>query len=171
VLEYLGRSDVQLMDTFFEGWAPQGREVFYRPVEPSRRRFIARVAPDIRATLEDVKNRGAARLLDVRSVEEFVGEWEADERPGHIPGAVNVPWDELVGTGHRYLESMEGIERRLAAVGISAGDSVIAYCAVGVRASVAYLALRQLGLQVRLYDGSFAEWTGAALPVEIGPGT
>ena len=165
-LEYLGSRDVHLMDTFFEGWVSQGNEIFYRPVEPSPRSFTARVVPEIRATLEQVREKGAARLLDVRSAEEFTGSSDVDARPGHIPGATNLIWRRLLGTGDRFLDSAENIRQLLADSGISPNDPVIAYCRVGMRAGVAYLALQQLGYDVRLYDGSYSEWQDAGLPVE-----
>ena len=166
VLEYLGRTDARLMDTFFDGWAAQGREVFYKPVEPEPRWFAQRVAPAVRATTADVRTRRAERLLDVRSTQEFSGSFENDPRPGHIPGAVNVPWTELVGSDHSYLASSDEIGRRLEERGIGRGDKIIAYCRVGMRAALGYLALQQVGYDVRLYDGSYAEWSDEGLPVE-----
>jgi thiosulfate/3-mercaptopyruvate sulfurtransferase len=165
-LEYLGSSDVHLMDTFYEGWVVQGHEIFYRPVEPSPRDFRMRLTPGVRSSLGDVKNHGASRLLDVRSLEEFTGQTEIDARPGHIPGALNLVWSQFLGDNHYYLDSAEAIKERLSAVGVSEGDSVIAYCRVGMRAAVGYLALQRLGYDVRLYDGSYAEWTSAMMPVE-----
>ena len=166
VLEYLGSSDVRLMDTFFEGWAAQGLEVFYRPVKPAPRSFTARPVPDVRATLRQVEQRGSAALLDVRSVEEFGGQSELDTRPGHIPGARNLSWQRFLGDDHRFLDSDEGIGRRLSALGISPTEPVIAYCRVGMRAAVGYVALQRLGYDVRLYDGSYSEWQSSGLPVE-----
>jgi len=166
VLEYLGRSDVCLMDTFYEGWLAQGKELFYRPVVPTRQEFQIHEVPNVRAKLRDVQNQRKAKLLDVRSVEEFKGESEMDARPGHIPGAINIPWLQFLGVNHHYLDSMDGIKQRLSTVGFSEDDSVITYCRVGMRAAVGYLALQQLGYNVSLYDGSYAEWEGSGLPVE-----
>ena len=168
VLEYLGRLDVHLMDTFFDGWQAGRRQVFYRPVEPEPRSFTSRVVHGVRATLNDVRSGSATRLLDVRTVEEFAGQSEADDRPGHIPGAANIMWRAFLGPDHDYLDSAENIKRRLSDSGISDGDSVVTYCRVGMRAALGYLALKQLGYDVRLYDGSYAEWSGVGLPVETG---
>ena len=166
VLEHLGRSDVCLMDTFYEGWAAQGKELFYRPVMPTRQEFKTNEAPNVRAKLRDVQNLGKAKLLDVRSVEEFKGQSETDVRPGHIPGSSNIPWLQFLGVDHHYLDSLDGIKQRLSTAGILEGDSVITSCRVGMRAAVGYLALQQLGYNVRLYDGSYAEWEDSGLPVE-----
>ena len=165
-LEYLGRADVRLMDTFFEGWKEQGHEVFYRPVQPSPREFTAQVTPGVRSTLDDVKNRGEAQLLDVRTTEEFTGQSDVDGRPGHIPGAVHLMWREFVGEAHEYLKPAATARERLGATGVSEDEPVIAYCRSGMRAAVSYLALQRLGYDVRLYDGSYSEWAASTMPVE-----
>ena len=166
VLEHLGGTNVHLMDTFFEGWAVQGREVFYRPVQPEARRFTASPVPEVRATLQQVQQPGTATLLDVRSVEEFSGQSEMNSRPGHIPGARHFTWQRFLGNDHRFLDSDEDIRRGLRELGVSSTEPVIAYCRVGLRAAVGYVALQRLGYDVRLYDGSYLEWQSSGLPVE-----
>jgi thiosulfate/3-mercaptopyruvate sulfurtransferase len=86
--------------------------------------------------------------------------------PGHIAGAVNIVWREVASPPERLLAPREKLERMLADSGIARGDKVIAYCRSGPRASLGYLALRELGYDVRLFDGSYAEWTRAGYPVE-----
>ena len=82
VLEYLGRTDVHVMDLLFDAWKAQGREVLYRPVPTEPKPFQPRLNPLVRATLDDVANAGATVLLDTRSPEEFRGETDMDHRPG-----------------------------------------------------------------------------------------
>ena len=165
-LEYLGVSDVYLLDIFFEGWKEQGRGVFYRPVVPHAAEFAPSVNPGVRAGIADVRDRGSAQLLDVRSPEEYSGQLDADPRPGHIPGARHVMWREFVGQDESYLTAVQQARDTLASAGISDGEPVIAYCRSGMRAALGYLALQRLGLQVRLYDGSYAEWSASDEPVE-----
>jgi thiosulfate/3-mercaptopyruvate sulfurtransferase len=166
VLEYLGRDDVLLMDLFFEHWKAQGREVFYRPVPPEEQPFVAQVNPGARATLADVSNPGGFKLVDTRSREEYIGTGDTDARPGHIPGALNVVWQDLVGRDGPLLRSDEEVRQMLAAAGVQPTDHVVTYCRTGVRAAVGYLAFRRLGFDVSLYDGSYAEWERSGLPVE-----
>ena len=166
VLEYLGRDDVHVMDLLYESWKEQGREVLYRPVPTEAKPFTPRLNPVVRAKMEDVANPGGAKLLDTRSAEEFRGEVEMDHRPGHIPGAVNVPHSETAGTGGILLIDPALLHERLSALGINSQDSVVVYCRSGVRASLTYLAMKQAGYNVRLYDGSYAEWMESDNPVE-----
>ncbi len=168
-LEYLGRQDVHLMDTFFEGWVAGRRDQFYRPVAPVPSSFIPDVDASVRATLDQVKSASAGALLDVRTADEFAGRSEADQRPGHIPGASHLMWRDFLGEDHHYLASPDAIQDRLRAVGIPGGGPVVSYCRVGMRAALGYLALRHAGYPARFYDGSYAEWSNAGLPVETGP--
>ena len=167
VLEYLGRDDVHVMDLRYEAWKDEGREVLYRPVLTRAANFTVRLNPAIRASTEDVAGVGDARLLDTRSSEEFRGEVEMDHRPGHIPGAIHLPHLETAGNDGNLLIDADTLRQRLAGAGIGADDAVIAYCRSGVRASVAWLAMRQAGYDVRLYDGSYAEWMDTDLPVTL----
>ena len=166
VLEYLGRDDVHIMDTPYESWKEQGREVLYRPVIPGPKPFTPRLNAAVRATISDVVEPGNAKLLDTRSPQEFLGQAEMDRRPGHIPGAVNLPHSEVAGADGALLIGSDLLHQRLAAVGITPRDPVVAYCRSGVRASLAYLSMRHAGYDVRLYDGSFAEWMDSGRPVE-----
>ncbi len=165
-LEYLGRDDVHIMDVFFDRWKDQGREIFYRPVPPSPRRFTARINTSLRARIDDVSQPTRLKIVDTRSREEYCGETDADEKPGHIPGAVNIDWQDLIGEEGRLLCSQEKVRHSLAKVGISQGDRIVTYCKVGARASVGYLAFQQLGYDVTVYDASYAEWEQSGLPVE-----
>ncbi len=166
IMEYLGAPEIFLLDVFFERWKSDGREVVYRPVEPAARRFVPRLNQRLRATLDEVHANTTDRLVDFRSREEFIGERDLDGHPGHIPHAVNLVWRDLNGPEDRLLASREQLERQIAAAGIGHGQKVVAYCRSGPRAALGYLALTQTGYNARLFDGSFAEWSRAGLPVE-----
>lgn len=166
ILLYLGRSDVHLMEVFWEKWVAEGRETYYRPVSPIAQTFTARMQSELRATLADVQQGQGAKLVDFRSHEEFTGKLDTEGRPGHIPGAVNLVWQELNGPDSRLLASREKIQGLLAARGIGPQDRVIAYCKSGPRAALGFLALAEMGVPVALYDGSYSDWVRNGMPVE-----
>lgn len=167
ILEYLGHVDVCLLETFFEAWQASGREVLYKPVVQPSKTFTGRLDPSVRATLDDVRDPHGITFIDFRSREEYNGTTTiGEDRPGHIPGAVNIAWRDLGIPPERILKPTEALARIVAAAGVNRGDKVVAYCRSGPRAALGYLALRELGADVRLFDGSFAQWSQAGLPVE-----
>jgi thiosulfate/3-mercaptopyruvate sulfurtransferase len=164
LLEYFGRTDVQLLNIFFERWVAEGHEVFYKPVPPVSKSFTARVNPQIRVSIDDLRRDPGLTLIDFRSREEYTGEHDRDGKPGHIPGAVNIVWRDLIGAQQEVLAPDETIEQSVRATGIERGDQIVAYCRLGMRAALGYLALQQAGYDVRLYDRSYAEWARSGLP-------
>jgi len=164
LLEYFGRADVQLLNIFFERWVAEGHEVFYKPVLPVSKSFTAQVNSQIRVTLDDLRHESDLKLIDFRSREEYTGEQDRDGKPGHIPGAVNIVWRHLIGPQQEVLASHEIIQQLLGAAGIQRGNRIVAYCRLGMRAALGYLALQQAGYDIRLYDRSYAEWARNGLP-------
>lgn len=172
ILEYLGRRDVHVMGAFFESWKNSGREVLYKPVDAPAARFTPTPEPSVRVTIDELRQSfGRAALIDFRSPEEFSGRKSmADDQPGHIPGAVNLPWRALGEPPDGLLKSREELQRMLADAGIGRGGTVVAYCRGGPRAALGYMALRELGYEARLFDGSWAQWSKAGLPAEKSDG-
>ena len=79
--------------------------------------------------------------------------------PGHIPGAVQMYWEELVESrDHPVLLERERLAAMFEAAGAGEGDTVVAYCMVGWRASYTYLVARMLGYETKFYDGSWHDW-------------
>lgn len=167
LLEYLGRSDVHVLESFFEAWKTSGREVLYKPVVRPRMTLTERSKPSLRASLEDLRGRQHFSLVDFRSREEYAGATTVGgDRAGHIPGAVNIVWRDLGSATNRILRPAEELAQVADAAGVDRGAKVVAYCRSGPRAALGYLAFSQLGIEVQLYDGSFAEWSRAGLPIE-----
>jgi len=106
---------------------------------------------ELRARLAD----DALTVLDVRTRNEFEGLAGAhcDPRQGHIPGAVNLPLDELL----RCAGAAE--IRHL--VGLPEGAEIVAYCHSGSRSAFAAQVLREVGYDARNYVGSWHEWSRA----------
>jgi thiosulfate/3-mercaptopyruvate sulfurtransferase len=104
-------------------------------------------------------------LIDARSPAEFAGSRNMNRRPGHIPGAKNIDWVSLLDDKRRFLPPSLLLQRL--GLGTSAKPSssrpaIISYCQAGVRATVAFVALRLCGLKGRVYDGSMFEWSRRA---------
>jgi thiosulfate/3-mercaptopyruvate sulfurtransferase len=78
-------------------------------------------------------------------------------RAGRIPGALNVPYSSLLHDG--LLLELAAADSLLRAAGAGPGKRVVTYCHRGQQATVAYFTARRLGYDVRLFDGSFQQWS------------
>jgi thiosulfate/3-mercaptopyruvate sulfurtransferase len=110
--------------------------------------------------LDELSRRlGEVAVLDVRRAVEFdgsQGSW-CDPRQGHIPGAVNLPVEELIALDEAEIRSR---------IGLPDGAEVVVYCHLGSRSEVASQLLRSLGYDARNYPGSWNEWSRTELPLE-----
>ena len=104
-------------------------------------------------------------VLDVRTRSEYDGEsgYPCDPRQGHIPGAIHVPWEEIVEVASAGGAGVRGL---LADRGVDTGRKLVAYCHSGQRSSFATTALRSAGLDAENYEGSWHEWSRRNEPVE-----
>jgi thiosulfate/3-mercaptopyruvate sulfurtransferase len=112
-------------------------------------------------------------LVDVRSATEYTGDVAGSaliQRPGHIPGARNAFWRTFqVSDTDQHLESEAALRALLEGAGASPTATVVTYCSTGVQSSVGYFVARYLGYGVKLYDGSFTDWSQRTqLPVNRG---
>jgi thiosulfate/3-mercaptopyruvate sulfurtransferase len=98
-------------------------------------------------------------LLDGRDKEEFDGVDAAKRSKGHLPGAVLLSFKDLQTVTGAYKSKIEIIEIA-AKSGATPDKSIVVYCNTGIKASVLYIALKEIAgfTNVRYYDGSYAEW-------------
>jgi thiosulfate/3-mercaptopyruvate sulfurtransferase len=88
------------------------------------------------------------------------------DRAGHIRGARSIPFTEVADEA-LLLRSQTELRALFDAAGVKPGDTVIGYCHIGQQATAMLFAARLLGHPVRLYDGSFQDWSrGGDNPVE-----
>lgn len=110
-------------------------------------------------------------LVDARAPERFRGETEPiDPRPGHIPGARNLPWTGILDPSSGRFGSVEFLRARFAAIGVEAGTPMVASCGSGVSACALLLAHEHAGLgSARLFVASFSGWSNDPLrPIALG---
>jgi thiosulfate/3-mercaptopyruvate sulfurtransferase len=108
-------------------------------------------------------------LIDARPEGAYAGEEEAPDLPrrGHIEGALNIPFSQLFVDDKPYMwKDKAGSAKVFAENGIPRGTTIVAYCGSGIWAAPLYVVAKELGYDVRLYDGSFQEWSkDETLPV------
>jgi thiosulfate/3-mercaptopyruvate sulfurtransferase len=171
-----GHDRVAVLDGGIQKWRREGRPFETGLVTRPRGQFTARRPPRgaVRGLAEVLKAStiGREQIVDMRSPGRFAGS-EPEPRPGlrggHIPGSLNLPYQELVATDGTMLPP-DAILARLVRAGIDPSRPVIATCGSGVSACTLIHALHRLGQdQVSLYDGAWAEWGARAdTPIERG---
>ena len=182
ILKLRGFDDVRLLNGGRKKWELQSRELTQDV--PSYAATGFRISgperPEIRALRDEVLEevRGATGFVDVRSPEEYRGEKLAPDHlpqeqaqvPGHIAGAVNIPWAKAANEDGTF-KSADELRALYEAEGITGDRDVIAYCRIGERSSHTWFALQELlGYgNVKNYDGSWTEYGSlVGAPVEKG---
>jgi thiosulfate/3-mercaptopyruvate sulfurtransferase len=180
LLKIYGHRDVRVINGHREKWIAEGRPMTTEIPTVIQSVYIAK-EPDwsIRALRDFVLNsihKSDRILVDVRTPEEYHGllweSWkyqaEASQRGGHIPGAVNIPWDTTLNEDGTF-KSVEELQALYTKNGVTSDKETISYCIVGGRSNHTWFVLTYLlGYpKVRLYDGSWAEWgTLIGVPIE-----
>jgi len=168
--KYYGHDDVRVIDGGKPYWVANDYPLATEVPEFTPREYDPRGPFEgIRAYKDDVEQaiEGGVPLVDVRSPEEFTGEviapeglQETAQRGGHIPGARNVPTTSVLNDEDGTFKSPDELRELYREQGITEDQSVVTYCRVGERSSIAWFVLTELlGFDdVENYDGSWTEW-------------
>jgi len=167
VLDAAGLGDrTVLLEGGTSAWSAEGRALSTEvPTVPPGRLDKFRYRPVVADAAFVRAHAGAPgyKIVDSRATEFYSGSRRGGSaaRPhktGHVAGAVSVPFT-TVTTQDLKLASPEEIAARFEAAGVKAGDTIVTYCHIGQQASATLFAARTLGIKVKLYDGSFEEWS------------
>jgi thiosulfate/3-mercaptopyruvate sulfurtransferase len=179
-----GHQDIKLMDGGRKKWELDSRPLADGSDVPSRptTNYKARAQDaSIRAFRSDVMAAvtiGSLNLVDVRSPDEFRGSLlapahlpqEQSQRPGHVPGARNIPWSKNTNYDGTFKSDAE-LKALYEEEGIDLAKDTIAYCRIGERSALTWFVLHELLGQsnVKNYDGSWTEYGSlVGVPIELG---
>ena len=164
LLRWLGHDDVRLLERGLAGWLAAGHLLESGATEVDARLFEPHLRKGLTLSTEQVAQRTAApsefTLLDARDSSRFRGENEPiDAVAGHIPGARNLPFTDLLDDEGGFLPPDELRERFASLVGDDDEASWAVMCGSGVTACHLAVAAAVAGLpEPRLYTGSWSEW-------------
>lgn len=144
----------------------------YPKISPVFYKVAAKLNHEARVTLEDLTKemKAGSVLIDVRQADLFGGEKGPWKRKGHIKGSINHFWAMDLNEDGTW-KSGEELLRSYEKGGAAPDKTVIVTCGQGIMAAHTYFTLKYLldFPKVRLYDGSFNEWSNVdGLPVETG---
>ena len=180
LLRYLGHEQVAVLDGGWSGWQAAGYLVTADLPTPRSGHFIPQIQPNWVVGIDAVKtlkDLPTVALVDSREGERYRGEREPiDPVAGHIPGAVNYPWQEVTDEQGYLRPSTEQQQRWARLLHVSEGSSasegsnaseapaeapaeILVYCGSGVTACVNLLSLELAGIKTsKLYAGSWSDW-------------
>lgn len=169
----MGHDKIQVLRGGLPAW-----QILHMPVTaevPTRvaTTYVPQAKPEIMIALNELRQTlevdGGPVVLDARSKARFDGtapEPRAGLRSGHMPGALSLPFSDLIRDG--ALKPREELEAIFCNLGIADGHTVVTSCGSGVTAAIITLALTEVGhASSRLYDGSWAEWGQETLDTPV----
>ncbi|HUS76430.1 MAG TPA: rhodanese-like domain-containing protein [Methanothrix sp.] len=143
LLKYLGHEKVRVLDGNIDDWTAAGQNVSNKSATRPKADYIPLLMPELLATYEFVVN-GGAQIVDARLARDF--------EIGSIPGAVNVPYENVVE--NERIAPEEDLQKVF--VGLEKDRPVVVYTNVGVEASLVWFALTLSGYDARLY--TWRDW-------------
>lgn len=173
VLTYYGHRRVRILNGGIQAWQAAGNAL--STVQPKTRAAVFLPGPPhpamrVRADeLERELGSPELALIDVRRRSEYIGEEVRAARGGRIPGAQHLLWQDNL-RDDKTFRTPDELRQRYLGAGITPDRRVVTYCQGGVRAAHSAFVLALIGYpNVRMYDGSWAEWGSSPhLSVETG---
>ena len=166
-LGMMGR--VSFMDGGLEAWKKEGLPVTKEIPTIKKGTFKARdlgLLVDKNYVLNNLKSESVS-VIDARATRFYDGEPTGNPRDGHITGAKNIPYQDMVDQSNIF-KPIDQLQNYFNPVMPDKKKEIVTYCFVGQTASVVYLSARILGYPAKLYDGSMQEWSRIPeLPMEI----
>ena len=167
LLRWFGHARQAVLDGGLKAWGgpldtavPDVEKGDFAAREPDRSRILS---------FEEVAAHRGVPVIDSRAGERYRGEKEPiDPKAGHIPGARNAPFTGNLEESGRFKSSGE-LRERFAELGVDAERGAVVYCGSGVNACHNLLAMEIAGVKnVRLYEGSWSDWSSRDAPVATG---
>ena len=160
----MGKTDIAVLDGGLPKWKAEGRDLEDLPPLPRERHMTvqrqAHLVKDVSQVAAAVK-LGDWQIVDARSAERFRGEVPEPReglRAGHMPGALNLPFTQVLNADGT-MKRGDALRAAFEGAGVDLAKPVITTCGSGVTAAVLSLGLEILGHRNHaLYDGSWSEW-------------
>ncbi len=160
-LQYVGLGDhTSLLNGGMSAWTKGGKPTTDKVETVAPGKLTAQPTKNIVADADMVRSipkRPGYKLVDARAPAFYKGVDSSFDKAGHIPGAVNIPFSDVIGSDSKI--DVDHLTQEFRDAGIKPGDTVITYCHVGAQATATLFAARLLGHPVMLYDGSWQDWT------------
>ena len=162
ILKYLGHDKVYVLDGGLKAFKEIGGEISTKNEKSNKVKLEINIKENMKVDMEYVRERldnEKVVIVDSREYKRYIGEFEpVDKKAGHIPGAVNYFWMDILEKENDklYLKSKDKLKQQFKS--LKNFDEVIIYCGSGITACPNSLALSEVGIKHKLYAGSFSDW-------------
>lgn len=159
LLRYIGKENVYILEGGINLWRDSGYPLTKEIVTSKKSNSLSvKINEEIKVDMNYVKEaieKDNVVLIDSRAPERYRGEIEPiDKIAGHIPSALNFPWEETQSIG--INKGIEGLKEHFKP--LEKFDEIIVYCGSGVSGSVNVIFMEEVGLKPKLYAGSYSDW-------------
>lgn len=159
LLKYSGREKVYILEGGIKDWISNKNRLTTEIQDPI-------ISDSLNLDINDLMNvninyikaatdSDKIAIVDARARERYLGEIEPLDRiPGHIPGALNFPWMDLVSDGkimdkEQLMDYFKPLEKY---------EEIIVHCGSGITGTVNYIFMEEIGMKPRLYAGGYSDW-------------
>jgi thiosulfate/3-mercaptopyruvate sulfurtransferase len=160
-----GHQNIAVLNGGLGKWSKEKRPAEMTPVRPEPTTYAAIYNPALVRSLDEMSANLATRaeqIIDAREAAQFAGVTDdlfASARRGHMPDAINIPWQDLLDLASETLLPEDALAGRFTAAGVDLDRPIVASCSSGIVSGIIALALYQLGCaSVAIYDGAWVEW-------------
>ena len=168
-LEHFGlKGQVSFLNGGIEAWKKAGYPVTTRTPVFKKGNYVATLTGALvdKDYVQNALRTKTSAVVDARLKRWYDGDPTGNPRDGHISGALNIPYPEMIDSTNT-IKPTDVLERNFTRVIPDRKKEVVVYCFIGQTASVDYLVGRSLGYKIKLYDGSLQEWSRIPdLPME-----
>jgi thiosulfate/3-mercaptopyruvate sulfurtransferase len=168
-MEYFGlKGRTYFLNGGIEAWKKAGYPVTNKATIIKKGNYVATINPVLvdKNYVQNVLQTKSSEVVDARMKRWYDGDPTGNPRDGHITGAVNVPYPDMIDSTNSFKPA-EILQKNFSAAVPGKEKEVVVYCFIGQTACVDYLAGRSLGYKIKVYDGSMQEWSrDEKLPME-----
>lgn len=156
---YFGHEKTKILDIGIRSWHQKGLPITKEVYKATPTTFVPKINSSLRIEAEDLQKKlDTAYIIDARSPQEYMA--------GRIPNSVLFPFTDGIGEKGSLFKEKDELAKIFEEQKIPKDKELVCYCALGHRAANVFTQLKMAGYEnVKLYDGSLADWVGKRLPL------
>jgi thiosulfate/3-mercaptopyruvate sulfurtransferase len=162
ILNYLGHKNTYILKGGINEFKSIGGKITTDKTDVNKGILNINTNEAMKVDMEYVKarlNKDNVAIVDSRETQRYNGEFEpVDKKCGHIPSALNYFWMEIFNKNEDKLQLKSEVELKKHFDKLNKYDEVIVYCGSGITACPNSLALSEIGIEHKVYPGSFSDW-------------